>query len=49
MLIEIISNLFLGDPAKGELGFTALPGQESQFKESIVKTIEYAKALGAKK
>ena len=39
----------LGDTSKGELGFTAIPGKEQDFKSSIEKTIEYAKALDCKK
>lgn len=39
---------FLGDTSKGELGFAAIPGQEESFKESIERTIRYAKALNCK-
>lgn len=38
-----------GDVTKGELGFAAIPGKEKEFKESIDLTVQYAKALGAKK
>lgn len=37
-----------GDVTKGELGFAAIPGEEENFKKSIEKTIEYAKALDCK-
>lgn len=37
-----------GDVTKGELGFAAIPGEEENFKNSIEKTIEYAKALDCK-
>lgn len=38
-----------GDVAKGELGVTAVPGKESEFKENFATTVSYAKALNAKK
>lgn len=38
----------IGDVKKGELGFAAIPGEEENFKNSIEKTIEYAKALDCK-
>lgn len=44
-----IFRLFTGDVTKGELGFAAIPGKENEFKQSIETTIDYAKALGAKK
>lgn len=40
---------FIGDVSKGELGFAAIPGKKKEFEESIEITINYAKALGAKK
>lgn len=39
----------VGDVTKGELGFAAIPGKEKEFRDSIQLTVEYAKALGAKK
>lgn len=39
----------IGDVAKGELGFAAIPGEEDNFKKSIDLTIEYAKALNCKR
>lgn len=41
--------IFSGDVTKGELGFAAIPGKEIEFKESLEKTIPYAKSLNAKK
>lgn len=38
-----------GDVTKGELGVTAIPGRENDFKDDLKVTIEYAKALDAKK
>ncbi|KAL6440418.1 hypothetical protein ACFW04_003147 [Cataglyphis niger] len=45
---QILLNVFTGDVTKGELGFAAIPGEEENFKKSIEKTIEYAKALDCK-
>ncbi|CAH0562541.1 unnamed protein product [Brassicogethes aeneus] len=46
---QILINLFTGDVTKGELGVTAIPGKENEFKERFQTTLSYAKALGAKK
>ncbi|CAH1103094.1 unnamed protein product [Psylliodes chrysocephalus] len=46
---QILINIYTGDVSKGELGFAALPGKEKEFRDSIVKTIDFAKGLGAKK
>ncbi|XP_018569183.1 putative hydroxypyruvate isomerase isoform X2 [Anoplophora glabripennis] len=46
---QILINIYTGDVTKGELGFAAIPGKENEFKKSIETTIDYAKALGAKK
>lgn len=43
-----ITFITTGDVTKGELGFAAIPGEEENFKKSIEKTIEYAKALDCK-
>lgn len=37
-----------GDVTKGELGYAAIPGKEDDFRKSISKTIQYAKALDCK-
>jgi len=42
------NTVITGDVTKGELGFAAIPGEEENFKKSIEKTIEYAKALDCK-
>lgn len=44
--------LINSDPGKleaGELGFAAIPGQEERFKESLERSIQYAKALDCHK
>ncbi|XP_057651332.1 putative hydroxypyruvate isomerase [Diorhabda carinulata] len=46
---QILINIYTGDVSKGELGFAAIPGKEKEFKNSLEKTIEYAKALGVRK
>ncbi|CAG4966036.1 unnamed protein product [Parnassius apollo] len=46
---QILINLKTGDVNKGELGVTAQPGKENEFKENLQVTIDYAKAVGAKK
>ncbi|PSN55402.1 putative hydroxypyruvate isomerase [Blattella germanica] len=43
---QILINTFVGDVTKGQLGFAAIPGSEDQFKASIERAIQYAKALG---
>ncbi|XP_032664165.1 putative hydroxypyruvate isomerase isoform X2 [Odontomachus brunneus] len=45
---QVLLNVFTGDVTKGELGYAAIPGKEDDFKESISKTIQYAKALDCK-
>ncbi|XP_063910015.1 putative hydroxypyruvate isomerase [Zophobas morio] len=46
---QILINTYTGDVTKGELGFAAVPGKEQDFRDSINKTINYAKVLGASK
>ncbi|XP_045475202.1 putative hydroxypyruvate isomerase [Harmonia axyridis] len=46
---QVLINIYTGDVTKGELGFAAIPGKEQDFKDSIQKTIQYAKELGARK
>jgi hydroxypyruvate isomerase len=41
----VLHNLPSGNWAAGERGIACLPGRESEFKESVGKAIEYAKAL----
>jgi len=42
----VLHNLPPGDTAKGERGIAALPGREREFRESVERAIEYAKAVG---
>nr|CAH7749079.1 unnamed protein product [Callosobruchus chinensis] len=46
---QILINVYTGDVTKGQLGFAAVPGKEKEFRDSLVRTLEYARALGAKK
>ncbi|XP_045454582.1 putative hydroxypyruvate isomerase [Melitaea cinxia] len=46
---QVLINLKTGDVGKGELGVTAVPGKENEFKDNLKSTIDYAKALGAQK
>ncbi|XP_023952449.2 putative hydroxypyruvate isomerase [Bicyclus anynana] len=46
---QVLINLKTGDVTKGELGVTAVPGKETEFQENLRTTIEYAKAVGARK
>ncbi|XP_034836054.1 putative hydroxypyruvate isomerase [Maniola hyperantus] len=46
---QVLINLKTGDVTKGELGVTAVPGKEDEFKDNLKTTIDYAKALGARK
>ncbi|KAG7176575.1 hydroxypyruvate isomerase-like [Homarus americanus] len=43
------ANNFTGDLQAGELGFAAVPGQETRFRESLERSISFAKALGCHK
>jgi hydroxypyruvate isomerase len=36
----------VGDPAKGEKGLAALPGREADFREGLLRAIDYATAIG---
>ncbi|PAU64335.1 2-oxo-tetronate isomerase [Pseudomonas indica] len=45
-LAQVLFNLPPGDFAAGERGLAALPGRESEFRESVDRAIEYARALG---
>ncbi|KAJ0172219.1 hypothetical protein K1T71_012192 [Dendrolimus kikuchii] len=46
---QVLINLKTGDTTKGELGVTAVPGKEDEFKENFRTTIDYAKAVQARK
>lgn len=45
-LAQVLFNLPPGDFAAGERGLAALPGRESEFRESVGRGVEYARALG---
>ncbi|PAU66486.1 hydroxypyruvate isomerase [Pseudomonas sp. PIC25] len=45
-LAQVLFNLPPGDFAAGERGLAALPGRESEFRESVDRGVEYARALG---
>lgn len=44
-LKQALINLPAGDSSKGERGIAALPGREDEFKETVERTMAYAKAL----
>lgn len=48
-LEQVLINSYPGDLPKGELGFAAKPGCESEFLSSLETSIKYAKALDCKK
>lgn len=48
-LEQVLVNLKTGDVTKGELGVTAVPGKENEFKDNFHTTVDYAKALNARK
>ncbi|KAI5633404.1 xylose isomerase-like TIM barrel domain-containing protein [Phthorimaea operculella] len=48
-LEQVLINLKTGDVSKGELGVTAAPGKEEEFKANLQETINFAKAVQAKK
>lgn len=48
-LEQVLINSYPGDLTKGEMGFAAKPGCESEFLSSLETTIKYAKALNCKK
>lgn len=43
----ILVNTPLGDDAKGEKGLACLPGRQADFRASLARALEIAKALGA--
>ncbi|KAK3883540.1 hypothetical protein Pcinc_012144 [Petrolisthes cinctipes] len=48
-LKQVLINSDPGDTEAGELGFAAIPGQEARFRESLERSISYAKALNCHK
>lgn len=45
-LTQVLFNLPAGDWSAGERGIAALPGRSDEFRASLPKAVEYAKALG---
>jgi hydroxypyruvate isomerase len=45
----VLINLPAGDPAKGDRGIACLPSRAAEFRDSVPKAIEYAKALGCER
>lgn len=48
-ICNVYWQIFAGDVTKGEVGTTAIPGKEADFVSNLKVTIDYAKALNAKK
>ncbi|XP_045592921.1 putative hydroxypyruvate isomerase isoform X1 [Procambarus clarkii] len=48
-LQQVLINSDPGDTHAGELGFAAIPGKEARFRDSLERSILYAKALGCSK
>lgn len=44
----VILNTPMGDPAKGELGFAAVPGRQDDFRAGVIEARRYAEALGCR-
>ena len=44
----VLINIPAGDPEKGERGIACLPDRVAEFREGVVRAIEYAGALGCK-
>ena len=42
----VLINIPAGDPQKGERGIACLPGRAAEFRESVARALEYARALG---
>ena len=47
-LTQALFNMPPGDWAKGERGLAALPGRQTQFRDSVKLALDYATALGCK-
>ncbi len=45
-LQQVLFNAPPGDWAKGERGTTCLPGREAEFRDGVLRAIDYARALG---
>ncbi|KAI9557857.1 hypothetical protein GHT06_014608 [Daphnia sinensis] len=46
---QILINAFPGDTERGELGLAIMSGRQDEFRESLEKSIEYARALNCNK
>jgi hydroxypyruvate isomerase len=44
----VLINMPAGDSGKGDRGIGCLPGRDAEFREGVVKGIEYSRALGCK-
>jgi hydroxypyruvate isomerase len=44
-LTQVLFNMPPGDWAKGERGLASIPGREAEFRESVMKALDYAAAL----
>lgn len=46
--LEMVNfNLPMGDTAAGDFGIACLPGREAEFRDGVVRAIDYARALGS--
>ena len=48
-LVQVLLNVWAGDPALGERGFAALPGRENDFMASFERALRYARATDCKR
>ena len=48
-LVNALFNMPPGDWAAGERGLASLPGHEEEFRASVAKALEYARALGTER
>jgi len=48
-LTQVLLNVPVGDPAKGERGLAALPGREADFMASFERAVRYARATNCKR
>jgi hydroxypyruvate isomerase len=45
----VLFNLPMGDKSKGDFGIACRPGREAEFREGVMRAIEYAQALGCRR
>lgn len=48
-LEQVLMNIALGDAPEGQFGCAAIPGQETNFRTNLERTVKYAKAVNCKK